>query len=89
MSSTSFAFKFRGEYDATGRLTEAVVRYDGNRDKLERAASYQGVNVTDAKADRQGNPRIRISGGDVASAVAAYAQRAHGQGRYTLGDVGI
>jgi len=87
--STPFVFKFRGECDASGRLVAAVVRYDGGRDKLQRAASSQGVTVTDAKADKQGNPRIRISGGNVQSALGQYAQRAGRQGEYKLGDIGI
>lgn len=87
MSDAPFQFKFRGEADSTGRLTAAVVRYDGNPDKLARAASAAGVSVSEAKADKAGNPRIRVTGGNVEAALREYAQRAHERGRYAIGDV--
>jgi hypothetical protein len=83
--SDSFQFRYRGETDSSGRLTAAVVRYDGDGGTLARAADYQRVTASFVKADKNGNPRIRITGGDVQAAIRQYAQRASAQGRYTLG----
>jgi hypothetical protein len=86
--TTDFVFKARGEFDASGRLVAAVVRYDGPSDVLQRAASHVGnVTVREAKADKNGNPRIRLTGSNVQSALSQYAQRAATYGSYRIGDV--
>jgi hypothetical protein len=83
----TFTFKYRAETDASGRLNAAVVRYDGDAGTLSRAASHVGVTASPFKADKNGNPRIRLTGRNVQSAIEQYASRAYSRGQYVLGDV--
>jgi hypothetical protein len=67
----------------------ALVRYDGDGNTLKSAARQIGVEVDEGSPDGAGNRRVKISGGNLQTALQEYASRANRAGSYTLGDLGV